>query len=222
MSMETLNNTAKRMSGGLLLACLLLGLFRPAMAEPGPAEVLQNMMDTLLEIVEQDPGVINDKVRLRSIANEVVLSRVDFNTLSRWVLGKYWRTATPQQRTAFIAEFREMLVGSYLNSVSPHDGNGVRILPVRGNLDEGHAIVNVEVDQPDGPVIHVSFRMRRSDNEWLIFDVAVEGVSLVASHRTSFSREIRESGMDSLIAQLRVKNERRSEEEAAARQGVVQ
>lgn len=206
MSRKTDNNFTKWGAGWLLLAVLLLGLSRPGMAEPGPVDVLQTMTDTLIDIVRQDPDVIHDQVRLRVIANEVIFSRVDFNTLSRWVLGKYWRTATPQQRAAFIAEFREMILRSYLRSVSSYRDNGVRFLPVRGNREKGLAVVNAEIDQPNGPVVHVMFRMRRVMNEWLIYDVAVEGISLVATHRTSFSRQIRNDGMDSLIARLHARN----------------
>jgi phospholipid transport system substrate-binding protein len=157
---------------------------------------------------------VYDIPRLREIADDVVLTRVDFEGLSRWVLGKYWRTATPQQRAAFIAEFREMLLGSYLRSVSTYEDNAVRFLPLRNSRHEDRVIVNAEVDQPNGPTVHVSFRMRQVGDQWLIYDVAVEGISLVATHRTSFSREIRTSGMDSLIARLRVQNMRNSEEEA--------
>jgi len=206
MSRKTDNNFTKWGAGWLLLAVLLLGLSRPGMAEPGPVDVLQTMTDTLIDIVRQDPDVIHDQARLRVIANEVIFSRVDFNTLSRWVLGKYWRTATPQQRAAFIAEFREMILRSYLRSVSSYRDNGVRFLPVRGNREKGLAVVNAEIDQPNGPVVHVMFRMRRVMNEWLIYDVAVEGISLVATHRTSFSRQIRNDGMDSLIARLHARN----------------
>ena len=199
----------------MLLAVLLLGLSRPAIAEQGPVEVLQTMTDTLLDIVRQDPDVIHDEGRLRVIANEVIFSRVDFDTLSRWVLGKYWRTASPQQRTAFIAKFREMILRSYLRSVSAYRDNGVRFLQPRSDREKGLAVVNAEIDQPDGPVAHVTFRMRRVTEEWKIYDVAVEGISLVATHRTSFSQQIRSDGMDSLIARMRARNTDNASRETA-------
>ena len=204
--MEADKYFVKRKAGWLLLAVLLLGLSRTAMAEQGPVEVLQTMTDTLLDIVREDPEVIHDEGRLRVIANEVIFSRVDFDTLSRWVLGKYWRTASPQQRAAFIAEFREMILRSYLRSVSAYRDNAVRFLPLRGERQQGLAVVNAEIDQPGGPVAHVTFRMRRVSEEWKIYDVAVEGISLVATHRTSFSQQIRSDGMDSLIARLHARN----------------
>lgn len=191
---------------GWLLAGLLLGLSRPGMAEQGPVEVLQSMTDTLLEIIRQDPDVIHDTTRLRTIATDVVLPRVDFDALSRWVLGKHWRTATSQQRSDFIIEFREMLLGNYLRSVSEYRDNVVRFLPLRGEQQAERATVNAEVEQPDGPVVHVSFRMHNVASNWLIYDVSVEGISLVTTHRSSFSQQIHNSGMDGLIASLRSMN----------------
>ncbi|MGB5178819.1 MAG: ABC transporter substrate-binding protein [Gammaproteobacteria bacterium] len=77
--------------------------------------------------------------------------------------------------------------------------NAVRFLPLRGERENGLAVVNAEVDQPGGPVVQVMFRMHQVTDEWLIYDVAVEGISLVATHRSSFSRQIRNSGMDRLL-----------------------
>lgn len=223
MSSAAVNNSVKRSAAGwLLFALLLLGLSRPGMAEQGPVEVLQTMTDTLVGIVRQDPDVIHDKARLRVIANEVIFSRVDFNALSRWVLGKYWRTASPQQRAAFIAEFREMVLETYLRSVSAYRDNGVRFLPLRGDREKGVAVVHAEIDQPNGPVVHVMFRMRRVAHDWLIYDVAVEGISLVTTHRTSFSRQIRRDGMDSLIAKLHARNVNSAREETMTVQETAQ
>ena len=206
----------KWLGRGLFIAGVLLFFTTPAVATPaqGPLEVLQSMTDTLVEIAREDPEVVHDIPRLREIAYDVVLTNVDFEGLSRWVLGKYWRAATPQQREAFMTEFREMLLGSYLRSVSSYEENAVRFMPLRDNPHKDRVIVNAEVDRPNGPTVDVAFRMRQVGEQWLIYDVAVEGISLVATHRTSFSREIRSSGMDSLIARLRVQNIRNGEEEA--------
>jgi len=200
----------------LLFVCLLLVFSRTSMAEQGPVEVLQSMTATLEEIVNKDPDVVHDPQRLRIIAHEVVLPNVDIRTLSRWVLGKNWRTATPEQRDAFIFEFRELLLSTYLRRVNTYEGEVVRFLPLRGDQKEGQAIVNTEIEQLNGPVVHAIFRMHKVGKTWLIYDVSVEGVSLVATHRSSFSRQIRDSGLDELIARLHKMNERYTEEPADA------
>ena len=198
---------------GLLFWCLLLAISRPGMAvAQGPVEVLQSMTNTLEEIVRQDPDIIYDQQRLRVITHGVVLPHVDMRTMSRWVLGKNWRKATPEQRDAFVVEFQELLLNSYLQQVKAYDGEVARFQPLRSEPEAGRAVVNAEIEQPNGPVIHVIFRMHQVKTEWLIFDVSVEGISLVATHRSSFSSAIRNKGLDELIARLQKMNESNIEE----------
>jgi phospholipid transport system substrate-binding protein len=196
----------------LLCAFLGLSLGKPVLAEMGPVETLVAMTGTLEKIVEQDPNVVNEPQRLRAIAHEVVLPNVDIRTLSRWALGKNWRSATPEQRDAFVIEFQELLLSTYLRQVKTYQGEVARFLPLRGEQKAGQAVVNAEIDQPNGPIVHVIFRMHKVGQGWLIYDVSVEGISLVATHRSSFSREVRNSGLDKLIARLHDMNERNAEE----------
>ena len=196
----------------MLCCCLMLVISRPAMAEKGAVEVLQSMTSTLEEIVQRDPDVIYDMERLRVIAHEVVLPNVDIRTMSRWVLGKNWRRATPEQREAFVVEFRELLLGTYLRQVKTYEGEVVHFTPQPGTRKEGRATVNAEIEQSGGgPSVHAIFRLHRVKGDWMIYDVAVEGISLVATHRSSFNNEIRTSGIDKLIARLHELNERNVE-----------
>lgn len=207
---------SSKMTFSWLLFCLLmLTVGRPAMAAPAPVEVLRSMTDTLEGIVQKDPDIIFDKPRLRVIAHQVVLPNVDIRTMSRWVLGKNWRKATHEQREAFIVEFRELLLSSYLRQVKTYEGEVVRFLPVRGDLKKGRVTVGAEIEQLNGrPTVHAIFRMHEVDNAWKIYDVSVEGISLVATHRSGFSTEIRNNGIDSLIARLRTLNERNAAEDS--------
>ena len=191
----------------LLYGCLMLLISRAAMAEHGPVEMLQLMTTTLENVVKNDPNIIYDENRLRTIAHEVVLPHVDIRTMSRWVLGKNWRKATPEQRENFVVEFRELLLSTYLRQVKTYDGESARFLPLRGEQREGQAVVNAEIVQPNGPLIHATFRLHQPQGEWMIFDVSVEGISLVATHRSGFNTEIRNSGIDELIARLHKLNE---------------
>jgi len=196
----------------LLCMFMSLTLGKPALAELGPVETLATMTATLEELVKQDPEIINDPQRLRLIAHQVVLPNVDIRTLSRWVLGKNWRTATPEQRDAFVNEFQELLLNTYLRQVKTYHGEVARFLPLRGEQKEGQAVVNAEIDQPNGPVVHAIFRMHKVERGWLIYDVSVEGISLVATHRSSFSREVSNGGLEKLIARLHDMNVRNAEE----------
>lgn len=177
-------------------------------AQPDPVAVLQGMSDQVLAVVEKDPDILNDKTRMRKVADDVVVPNVDFVLFSRWVLGKNWRKASPEQRKIFISEFRELLINSYLGSITRDDykNQTIRYKPLRKDHDPKKVTVEAEVEQPNGPIVEVMFRMRLGNSGWMVYDVVVEGVSLVATHRSSFSNIIRERGIDGLITMLEEKN----------------
>jgi len=206
---KTINiSMAKLFSQGLLMFSLMTGLSAAvAGEESGPIAMLRAMTEQLMEIADHRPEILDDPLELRIIANEVVLPHVDFTMLSRWVLGKHWRSATVAQQEAFITEFRELLLGIYLRSVSAYKDNTIQFLPVREGIQGNQVVVHALVEQKNGPVAHAAFRLHRMGSEWLIFDVIVEGISLVNSHRSTFSREIHNYGIDKLIERLRLKNE---------------
>lgn len=193
----------------ILLPIFGLAPCAPLLADEGPVAVLQGMSDHVLEIIKKDPSVLDDKARLRAIADEVVIPNVDFIALSQSVLGINWRRATPRQREVFEQEFRLLLINTYLASISRADygGQSIRYLPMRNPPTGNLAEVDAEVTQPNGPLIHVQFRMYRRDGEdWKIYDVVAEGVSLVVTQRSSFSSIIRSKGLDGLIAMLEERN----------------
>jgi phospholipid transport system substrate-binding protein len=191
----------------LLAAGMITGNAAPARADPGPVAVLEEMTEHISDVVRRDTGILKDPVRLRALANEGVLPYVDFEALSRWVLGKHWRQATPAQRDAFMAEFREMLFLTYLRRVNAYRETAVRFQPLRSVPQDGRVQVQAEVEPEGGPVVNVLFRMHRVNDHWLIYDVAVEGISLVATHRSGFSQEISRNGLDGLIARLAEMNQ---------------
>lgn len=199
---------AKSFSQGLLIFSLMTGLSAAfAGEEGGPLAMLRAMTEQLMEIADRRPEILDDPVELRIVANEVVLPHVDFMGFSRRVLGKYWRKATAVQQVAFAREFRELLLGTYLRSVRAYKDNTIEFLPLRDGGQENRVMVKALIDQKNGPVVHAAFRLHRVDSEWLIYDVLVEGISMVATHRSTFSQEIHNHGIDKLIEQLRLKNE---------------
>lgn len=204
----------------LVMAGLLAGRVPPVHADPPePVAVLQQMSDYVTDVVRRDTSILQDQERLRQLAYEAVLPHVDFVTLSRWVLGKHWRKATPAQREAFMTQFREMLLVTYLRNVTSYRETAVRFQPLRVAPQDNRVEVHAEVEPEGMPVVHVMFRMHRVDGSWLIYDVSVEGISLVATHRSGFSQEISRNGLDGLIARLAEKNQAATAATAATAAG---
>ena len=200
----------------LLLICLLPGMSIPAAAQQGPVEMLRDTTDRILWIIKEEPGVLEDQARLRVIASDIIFPHVDFVMLSRWVLGKHWRQATPTQRETFTNEFRELLLNTYLRSVTGYRDNTIHYHPLREVPSDGKVVVHAHVETPGSPVIKVVFRLHKKGQEWLIFDMAIDGVSLVATHRSSFSELIRRNGLEGVIAQLEARNAKLREDTSSA------
>ena len=212
------------MAAMLLMALLLPGLGL-AMAQesgpvpgPGPVELLEERRDTVAAMVEQDPDLLHDKKRLREIAYEYLLPHVDFMTLSRWVMGKHWRSATPKQRQAFANEFRDLLLNNYLRSVTEYRDQTLEFVPLRDLGDKTKVVVHGVVEQPGGPDLHVNFRMHRNSGQWQIYDIVAEGVSLATTNRSMFSQKIRTIGIEGVIAELQSRNAAAWEKESQAEQ----
>ncbi|NNG12728.1 MAG: ABC transporter substrate-binding protein [Halobacteria archaeon] len=194
---------------GIALLAALLVASNTVYAEPGPLVVLQKMTDRVMEVVKQDPAILDEPARLRELADELVVPHVDFLALSQWVLGKHWRNATPGQRQVFADQFRELLIRTYLASVTRanYQDQIIHYLPLRKIQDSRRVEVEAHIEQSQGPQVHVQFRMLQRDDGWKVYDVVVEGVSLVTTHRSSFSNIIREQGLDGLIATLEQRNQ---------------
>lgn len=202
------------LSGLVLLACLLP--HAPVYAQPTPIEVLQGMSDRIIAIVDADPDILNDKVRMREMADEIVVPNVDFLMFSKWVLGKNWRKANPEQREIFIEEFTELMISSYISSITRDDYQKQRIYykPVRKSKNPNRVVVEADVEPVNGPIVDVMFRMHLADTGWMVYDVVVEGVSLVATHRSSFSSIVRDKGIDGLITMLENRNKAKTSRSA--------
>jgi phospholipid transport system substrate-binding protein len=186
----------------LLLYWLLPVAGMPVQADPGPHDLLQEVTDRVLAEIRKDPEQLKDVNRVRALTDRFILPHLDFRAAAQWVLGRYWRTATSEQRERFVEEFRQLLLNTYVRSISNYQNNRISIGPARGAPDSGRAEVDVEVERPGGPPVHLRFRLHKPGEEWLVYDISVEGVSLVATHRSTFAREIHDRGLDSLIDHL--------------------
>lgn len=189
------------MAMGLLASPSLWAAQSPQDLVQQTAEQMLNKLRTERQVIEQHPG------RIYELVNEIVLPHFDFERMSNWVLGKYWRTATPAQRDRFTQEFRTLLVRTYAKSLSEYTDNKITYLPMRGGPQQSEVKVRTEVEQPGGFPIPIDYDLYRKGDDWKVYDVTIDGVSLVTNYRTTFANQIREDGLDKLIATLADRNQ---------------
>jgi phospholipid transport system substrate-binding protein len=185
----------------------------PVMAIQAPEDLVAKTTDKITSALraEQDKIKASPKL-LYEIVDEVVLPHFDFERMSRWALGKYWRKATKKERVQFIQEFRVLLVRTYAKALNDNYDQKIDMLPVRMRKGGKEATVRTEVQQSAGFPIPIDYKMYIKGDAWKVYDVSVDAISLVANYRTSFSKEIRKDGLPKLIARLADRNKQAKNE----------
>jgi len=194
----------------LLSACLFLifSQVQAVQAALEPQALIESVANETLTRVRADKEKIKkDPQYINELVNELVLPHFDFETMSKWALGKHWRKAKKIQRDQFIEEFKSLLVRTYGTSLSEYSDQVIKYMPFRGELASGDVTVRSEVEQPGGFPIPIDYKLHKKNDGWKVYDVKIDDISLVANYRTSFSKQIRESGIDELIKKLASKNE---------------
>lgn len=172
-----------------------------------PQDLVMSVADQTLERIKKDKDKIKaEPLYVNELIDELVLPHFDFERMSRWVLGKHWRKATDDQKKRFIAEFKNLLVRTYANSLLEYSDQKIEYLPFRGSPADEEVTVRSEIAQPGGFPIPITYKLYKPGADWKVFDVLIDEVSLVSNYRTSFSREIRNGSIDALIKKLADKN----------------
>ncbi len=194
--------------------CALLafaGIARVADAQavpgPGPQELIEKVSQQMLQDIDKNREVLRkDPAKLRALVDKNLLPNFDTDYSARLVLGKYWRTATPDQQHRFIEAFIESMMRQYGNALLEFTADRLTILPFKGDVASGTATVRTEVKRDNGTPVPVNYSMRGTPLGWKAWDVTIEGVSYVKNFRTDFGSEIEAKGLDAVIRRLETEN----------------
>ncbi len=185
-------------------------LFMFSMASIGaetPDALVKRTAEDVLAVVKADKDIqAGNQQKLAALIEEKVLPNFNFEKVSRLVLGKNWTKATPEQKSAFQNEFKTLLLHTYSTALSKYKNQTIEYKPLRMADAETVANVKTLILQPAGQPIAVDYSLEKTGDSWKVYDIVIEGVSLVTNYRSQFSQEIRQNGMDSLIKKLADKN----------------
>ena len=192
-----------------LYRAILLLLFFPVVAQAtieAPLELIRTTTEYVLAKLEMDPEIRTNPESLFVLVEESIAPNIDFTQLSRLAIGKHWRVASTDQQQRFTLEFRQLLIRTYSTTLAEYSGQGITYRGLNTKTGGKRAAIRVTVEQPGGPPIDIDYSLYQATTGWKIYDMKVEGISLVVSYRSSFSREIRANGMDGLIEHLAALN----------------
>lgn len=169
--------------------------------------LVKQVTASIVEELTSRPEALRENPRdLHELVDRLVLPYFDFERMSRRVLGKRWKTAAPEQRTRFVSAFRSLLVRTYATLLSEYRGQTLTWLDPMPRRKDDEIVVPVRIETTGSPAIRVAYAMHGKGTDWKVFDVAVDGVSLVTNYRSSFRSEIARDGIEGLIARLEAKS----------------
>jgi phospholipid transport system substrate-binding protein len=180
----------------------------PAFAEElGPEQLVKKLTQEVMEAVKSDKQLAaGDRQKAVKLAEEKILPHVDFEEATRLAVGRAWNQATPEQKKKLVSEFRNMLVRTYSNAIQPYEGQQMKVMPVRMKAGDTDATVQNQFIRSGAQPVKIDYQMRKTPQGWKIYDIVVEGVSLVLTYRSEFDAVVKQDGIDGLIKRLAQKN----------------
>ena len=177
---------------------------------PVPQTLIKTTSDRMQKALKENKATIEKNPSfVYGLVDKILLPNFDFSKMSKLALGKNWRKASTAQRERFIGEFRLLLVRTYSIAMLEFTDGDIIFLPFRGDLAKKKVKVKMEIARPNGPSIPMALSMYLSkQKKWMVYDVKIDGISLVTNYRSTFATEIRNDGMDKLIENLSTRNQK--------------
>lgn len=196
----------------IFLATFAVTLASPlALAQEAPDALVRKNTNEILAALKADKDLAaGDQKKVEKLADEKVLPFFNFTRMTQLAVGRSWRDANDAQKKSLIEEFRTLLVRTYSTSLSQFRNQTIDVKPVKMAAGETEVVVKTQVNQPGGQPIPIDYSMEKSGDSWKVYDVLIDGVSLVTNYRSSFATEIQKSGIDGLIKSLSERNSKNS------------
>jgi phospholipid transport system substrate-binding protein len=191
-------------------AFLLVALLASAFAfaeDAGPDALVRRTTDEVLAVIKSDKDLqAGNPRKVTELAEEKVLPHFDFTRMTRLAVGRSWAQASDAQKEALTKEFRTLLVRTYSNSLTQYRDQKIDVKATKMSPQDKEVTVRTAVIQQGGPPIPIDYAMEKTDQGWKVFDVTIDGASLVTTYRGTFNDQIQRGGIDGLVKTLQDRN----------------
>ena len=195
------------MMNKLIAVVFAVLLASPVVAQEAPDALVKRVTEEVLEIVRKDKDIQNGSTQKAvELVDQKVLPHFDFRHMTALAVGKDWKKASPAQQQQLTAEFKTLLVRTYSNALTSYKNQKIVYKPFRMNAGDSEVLVRTEVIQPGSKPVQIDYNLQKEDAGWKVYDVVVAGISLVTNYRDQFAQEVRNGGIDGLIAAIAGKN----------------
>jgi phospholipid transport system substrate-binding protein len=193
----------------ILLRLLFSMFFAPAALaqELAPDALVKRISDDVIAAIKQDRAIqAGDPKKIRALVDAKVLPHFNFRRTTQIAMGASWRRATPEQQDELASQFKRLLVRTYSGALASYRDQVIEFRPLRAKPGETEVTVRSLVRQGGTAPVAIDYDLEKRDAGWKVFDVRVDGISLAANYRSAFADEIRNNGIDGLIALLASRN----------------
>lgn len=207
-------NNIKDLFSRILVALFALSMFYMPIVQaddlPAPHALVKAATDQILQALKDNEEQLeSDPDFIFNLVEQMLIPNFDFDKMAKLTLGKNWRKATADQQQQFTKQFRLLLIRTYATAMREYTDERIDFLPFHGDLAKNKVKVAMEIIQTGGPSIPMALSMYLNKEEaWKVYDVKIDGISLVTNYRSSFATRIRNNGIDKLIEDLAKKNEK--------------
>ncbi|MDB5924002.1 MAG: ttg2D [Betaproteobacteria bacterium] len=178
-----------------------------AAADTAPDVLARSVTDEVMTIVRTDKDVQTGRTdRLSQLVEIKVLPHFNFVHMTQLAVGRNWRQATPEQQKSLVDEFRTLLVRTYTTAFMQYKDQTVDYKPLRMAPTDTEVLVKSLIKQTGGQPVAIDYNMENLGSGWKVYDVKIEGISLVENYRNTFNSEVQRNGVDGLIKALSDKN----------------
>lgn len=192
----------------LLLACASFFLSPGVQAQQAPDALVKSVTDEVLDIIRKDKDIkAGSTKRAIELVEQKVLPHFNFTRMTALAMGKDWRQASAAQQKELTEAFKELLVRTYSNALIAYKNETVDYRPFKMQSGDTDVTVRTQIHQAGArQPITLDYSLEKNGNSWKVYDVVVAGISLVTNYRDQFGQEVRNGGIDGLIASIANKN----------------
>lgn len=178
-----------------------------ALAQEAPDALVKRVTDEVLAIIKADKDLqAGNPNKIAELAEAKVLPHFDFMRMTRLAVGRNWQQASDAQKEQLVREFRTMLVRTYSTSLTAYRNQAIEVKPLKMAPADKEVTVRTAVVQQGGPQIPIDYAMEKTDSGWKVYDVVIDGASLVTTYRSTFNEQVQKGGIDGLVKTLAERN----------------
>ncbi len=185
----------------------LLAWAQSVFAVADPQELVMHTTEKVLaEIKSKKQELTANPAKIYPLVDDILLPRFDFAQISRLVLGDHWKDASDSEKKSFIKEFRELLVRTYATALLSYSGQEIEYPPIKTAPNAKKTKVKTRVKNAGSSAVPIDYSLYLSKDEWKVYDITIDGVSLVSTYRSNFDSQIRRNKLAGLISDLQDRN----------------